>query len=458
MIRWPHMRFSAWVLVAGLGASCSPSGSDAVPAGAGASGGAGNLGEGGGLIIPDDDGACENLECKQKTCSGGVTTTVTGTVYDPSGDLPLYNVVVYVPNSAVQPIEEGLSCDRCGAELTGSPLVSAVTDTSGHFTIENVPVGDNIPLVIQVGKWRRVVSIPKVEACVENAIEDKELTRLPRSMAEGNLPRIALSTGGADPLFCLLRRLGIADEEYGVQGSSARIHFYKGHTGASKFDAGFGASPGAAFPIAETTLWTDGWDDYDMVLLSCEGQEYKNVKNGKRGNLKNYLDKGGRVFATHFHYTWLQGDAPEELRSVASFSSESLPFNGDVDIDTSFPKGEALAKWLGTAPPGKFYVYDGRQHTQSVNEDLSRIWIRHDETPIYFSFNAPVGAPESSLCGKMVFSDVHVSTNGGDSEESSFPEACSTNALSDQERALIFMFFDLAACVTPDDEIPIPPQ
>jgi len=434
--------------------------------GTGGSGASGEGGSGGGLFTTGGMGTggeppqCVNLECQQVDCGAGTTTTVTGTVYDPSGTLPLYNVGVYVPNAPLEPVPDGLSCDQCDATFSGSPLVSALTDTHGQFTLENVPVGTDIPLVIQVGKWRREITIPTVSECVDNPLTDPQETRLPRSMAEGNLPRIALSTGEADPFFCLLRRLGIDDSEYGIAGSAARIHFFRGANGSAAFDAGFGSSPGASFPSAETTLWNTDWGNYDMVLLSCEGDELPGPKNGHRVGLRDYIDVGGRVFATHYHYNWFQGDAPADLQSVASFTSDFNPFEGLVDIDQTFPKGEALAEWMvfvdGSSPLGQFNVVDGRQHTLSVDTNLARIWVRYQQTTEYFSFNAPIAAPEDMQCGKMVHTDIHVSAGAGD-PNANFPSACSDNPLTEQEKALIFMFFDLSGCITPDEDPPCPP-
>jgi len=403
---------------------------------------------------------CENLECQQVPCSGNVTTTVTGTVYDPSGTLPLYNVVVYVPNAEVQPIPDGLSCDQCGALISGEPLVSTITDTQGRFILENVPVGADIPLVMQVGKWRRQITIPAVSECVENPLTDPQVTRLPKSSAEGNLPKIALTTGSADPLFCLLRRLGIDDSEFGVTGSPARLHFYQGANGSSAYDSGFGDPPGSSFPSAPSTLWVDGWDDYDIVMLSCEGGEQPGPKNGKRAALRDYIDAGGRVFATHYHYNWFQGDAPADLQSVASFSSTQNAFEDLVDIDQTFPKGLALAEWLdfvdGQSPFGQFDVQDGRRHAQTVDTSLAQIWVRYMLDTIYFSFNAPIGAMPEMQCGRMVFSDIHVSAGAGDPSDA-FPGACSNNPLTEQEKVLIFMLFDLSSCIIPDDDPPCPP-
>lgn len=402
---------------------------------------------------------CINLECAQVECDDpSETTTLTGTVFDPSGELPLYNVQVYIPNAEVEPIVDALVCDQCDADLSGSPLVTAVTDTHGRFVLENVPVGQDIPLVMQVGKWRRQVTIPAVEACTQNHVHDVDLTRLPRSRHEGDLPRIALTTGSADPLFCLLRRLGIDDQEFGVMGSDARIHFYEGVTGSNSFDEAFGASPAATFPAAIETLWASGWESYDLVMLSCEGSTYNTQKDGHREKLRDFLDLGGRVFATHFHYSWLQSeDAPMELSSIASFTSSLNSFAGPVDIDMTFPQGAALAEWMvhvdGSSPHGQFEVTGGRAHTETLDEGLARVWVRRafDDLArtIYFAFNTPVAAPEEEQCGRMVLSDIHVSAGAGRASDP-FPSACNDNPLTEQEKALIFMLFDLSACIEPD--------
>jgi hypothetical protein len=478
-------RVGVWLALAALataGCSCGDS-DEEVAEGKGGGGGAaatGGGGLGGGIATGGGGGVgpgCLNLECQQVACGPGTSTTLAGTVYDPSGSLPLYNVTVYVPNAEVGPIADELICDQCDAELSGSPLVTALTDTQGRFVLDDVPVGNDIPLVIQVGKWRRMVSVPSVEACVENTLTDVDMTRLPRSRAEGNLPRIALSTGRADPLFCLLRRIGIDNSEFGIEGSDARVHFYRGQPNASgamptvRFDDGFGKSPGANFTIARDTLWVDGWQSYDIVLLSCEGSESASDKHGLRVNLRDYLNAGGRVFATHYHYSWvrpsgsLPAGEPPDLASIATFTGTQSAFNGLVEIDETFPKGAALAEWLSyfgdpAQAKGQFHVNNARRHTTSLDENLARRWVYRGpdstldvERNIYFSFNAPIAVAEEDQCGRMVVSDIHVS---GGTTTGPFPSACSTDPLSEQEKVLIFMLFDLSACIQPD--VPGPPR
>src|SRR5207248_795709 len=134
---------------------------------------------------PPDAKHCVGLECQQKDCPAGAETTVTGTFYAPNGKLPLYNGIIYVPNSDPDDLPVGAECDVCGA-VTGAPVVTALSDSSGKFTLSHVPVGKDIPLIVQIGKWRRQTKLPEVKACQENKITDPELTRLPKNQLEGN--------------------------------------------------------------------------------------------------------------------------------------------------------------------------------------------------------------------------------------------------------------------------------
>src|SRR5688572_23707691 len=64
-----------------------------------------------GVNTGSSGGACVGLECQQVACANGGTTSLRGTVMDPSGTVPLYNAVVYVPNAPLAPFTPGVSCD-----------------------------------------------------------------------------------------------------------------------------------------------------------------------------------------------------------------------------------------------------------------------------------------------------------------------------------------------------------
>jgi hypothetical protein len=195
--------------------------------GTGSSGGH-PVGADGGVVCPP------GLQCNV-TCTGGGTTTITGKVYDPAGKDPLLGVAVYVPAVPLTPLPKGVptgadACS-CGALFPSGAVTNTTTAVDGSFTLKNVPVGSAVPLVLQVGKWRRSLTVP-VTACTDNAQMPKSLT-LPGTIAAGdtdnNMPDLAVSTGSADTLECLLLRIGVSASEY-VPGTSTagHVHIFSG--------------------------------------------------------------------------------------------------------------------------------------------------------------------------------------------------------------------------------------
>jgi hypothetical protein len=394
--------------------------------------------------------------CTQPACAGGTVTRLTGTVTDPAGKVPLPNIDVYVPNAALAPYTDGPACDTCSAALSGSPVVRTKTDTAGNFTlgdsVSDVPAGTNIPLVIQVGRWRREVTVSTVTACTDTPLA-AEMIRLPRNQSEGHLPKIALTTGGVDALECLLRKIGISDSEFTPESGNGRVNFFAGIDGTNKFNATLG---GANFtPVAP---W---WDDvanlrrYDMILHSCDGQENPNNKSTQaRAALQQYADGGGRVFASHWHNYWFErGPAP--WPGIANFDhQDDLPIPFTATIDTSFTRGAELAQWLmnvgGSTTLGQLEIR-GAQHTiNTVGTGRQWIYSTNPRSVQYLDATTPF---TGAACGRVVLSDIHVSTGGGSATEDdsspslAYPDGCRTMDLSPQEKTLEFMIFDLSSCI-----------
>ncbi len=443
--------------------------------------------------------SCVGLECKQVKCEAG-TSSISGVVYDPAGRVPLYNVYVFVPNGPVGGFVAGASCDKCADALSGYPLVTAVTDEKGAFKLDNVPVGTGIPLIIQTGKWRRQVKITTA-ACVDTPIT-KDLTRLPRDKSEGDIPKIAISTGGFDSLECLLRKIGIADSEFTNPSGTGRVNLYQGMPpvttslpGGGKIPASTGSyTTGVTFPKSET-MWNDlpTLKTYDVVLLACEGAEYgdpsvetvltsfpKKVSYfGTKSatalkNMQDYTAIGGRVFASHYHYYWLKA-GPSPWPSLVSwgYNPDLTPLTGLAEsIVTTFPKGNSMAKWLvnvgGSPTLGTIVIREPQHSVNSFDSTKLTEWIyaagAKDTTGAtishaaqYLSFNTPVDKPTTSQCGRFVFSDIHVTA--GDITDKPFPSGCSGGTtLSPQELALEFMLFDLSSRVCDDKLPPTPPS
>jgi hypothetical protein len=419
---------------------------------------------------------CVGLQCQQVACPGA-PTTISGTVFAPNGKLPLYNVVVYVPNAPLDPFPAGVTCDRCGAVQSGRPVVTGLTDAEGKFKLNNVPAGADIPLVMQVGKWRRKVTLPKVTACQDNPITDANLTRLPRNRTEGDMPKVAITTGNCDQLGCLLPKLGIDPAEFGVAGDDKAIIYYNA---VSAVGGVFGAPGGtvATFGPPNMRPSTDLWDSeaelskYDVTLLSCECSE--NLKNKSMAAftaMTNYLAKGGRVFGSHFSYVWLDHSTDPDLLAAIGFKTVKGLGKPPMTLDTTFPKGKAMADWMKFVDPAITYgeidsgqVFD---NIASVVPPAATSWATSDtvsgagggKSPRIITVNTPAGAPADKQCGRAAHLDAHITVDGGTvraQRTGMFPASCAGN-LTKGETALAFLFFDLSSCIQRDVEPPIIP-
>jgi hypothetical protein len=418
---------------------------------------------------------CTELACMVVPCyeKGLPPTTLTGRVFAPNGTLPLHNATVYVPASDPGPMPVGLQCDRCG-DLAGGSIAQTATDEYGRFALRDVPAGIDVPLVVQIGKWRRQLIVPAVAACQDTAIPVED-TRLPRDRSEGDIPRIAITTGEADALECLVRKLGISDAEIGTDASDARVHLYAGN-GAASFAPAF---PNQGTFSDARTLWDrrEALDRYDLVVLSCEGAQRPHTKSQTAMQaLHDYADAGGRVFMSHWHNIWLggeQGKPSHGLRDWQSvvefdFAAAQNELTQLAIVDTRGPRGLAFDSWLraqGALDGDELKVSEPRytakqlktpvQAQQWLYVDPARSIPRGKRSVQNLLFTTPLSAPHDRRCGKVVFSDMHVSQDSASHPSVPFPgtgtagNGCSTADLTAQEKALAFMLFDIAQCLTP---------
>ena len=248
---------------------------------------------------------------------------------------------------------------------------------------------------------------------------------------------MALTTGHADALECLLRKIGVSDSEFTVDTGPGRVHMYYGGDLSGPAGAGAGANAftpalgGGAFSSAKT-LWSNPAQlmKYDMLLLSCEGSQYASAKMPYVANIKAYADAGGRMFTDHLHFYWLNhGPAPWPMTASYIGVGSDLPNPFVSTIDQSFPKGVAFAQWLvnvgaTTAPaagaPETIQILQGQYSVQATVPPYTQRWIYASQNPNdsakrpaveYMTMNTPAELAASmpaNQCGRVVFTDLHV--------------------------------------------------
>jgi hypothetical protein len=483
---------------------------------------------------------CDNLPTG---CATSSPTRLTGTVRTPGrlvngawiNRLPVPNAIVYIPSNpstALPTIFEGVaantaaSCGRCADEKLIADgetlLVAAVTNFKGEFTLQgNIPVGSAFNLVVKVGKWRRVVQVASgVSQSCETRPLSADLTLLSASTSDGltgtHLPKIAVSTGDVDAMECVLRGMGIADSEFTVRTGSGRIHMYRANGAGMRTCNGTYKSGGqtkscaatdnygclqnktgcsfATTTVADTTLFASqaALNAYDMVVLDCEGGTSPANRTARtlteRSRLLSYVDNGGRAFASHWSYEWLDGNGTMESAAVSWASSDSYPGSGTGFVSLpSGPTQRAGANpvksllyrdwldWQGaltsttagqlTSPTTpQLTITDPRDVAGASVGSSTDEWMYRTSSGAkvqQLSFNTPYGSSEAAICGRVAFSAFHVAASSGGTTLKTgaqyFPAQCNSTApLTPQEKTLAFMLFDLGSCVSAGDP-PAPP-
>jgi len=444
---------------------------------------------------------CTGLCLSQKICGATNTTTLTGTVvagttsaYIPTGmgPDPIPNVLVYVPNGTPAAFTKGVSCNACGADVTGDPLIEATTDYQGHFTLTNVPVPASgvIPIVIQLGKWRRIFGLGNalnpgvsVTQCVAN---NAGTLRMPRTSAEGDIPLTAISTGEIDAMECVLLKMGVDPSEFTNPGAGGRIEIYQGN-GAIVSNG----TPQETSLVPDVHNSTATLDQYDQVLFPCWAEDplsgEGNVKTGnQQQNVVSYTNAGGRMFATHLSYSWLEFPGATPFNTTATWvgdpplSAASAPTGPDLEYNTGTATIDQATsadtatfyKWMNAlawsnATSGAFSIVQERNNF-SANSAGTQLWVQGSNAapavtnpsgtpyppsfPLVYTFATPysTSATPPAQCGKVIYSDFHVSgINGGGSDDNgyTFPNECTAAPMTAQEKALEYLIWDLASCL-----------
>jgi hypothetical protein len=290
------------------------------------------------------------------------------------------------------------------------------------------------------------------------------------------------------------------------------VHLYEGSGQAVNSREG-ATMTGGSPPDSELYGSLERIESYDMIVSDCEGQGW----DGKDGNfservangakLREYVNRGGRLFASHLSFTWLYDNGDTEYSSTTSLETGldavatwDLDYQDINNLQTSgtgvasvvgarplaSPRIQNFADWLvsedvevTTAPGYSFPITDPRSLATGLGAS-SEEFVYRANTPInasdpgdpntrvqQFSFNTPYGAPDEAACGRVAYSGFHVAATGGGSNpfvNAVFPAHCRVDSVStpdvnesnltSQEKVLLYMLFDLGACV---GDTPLPP-
>jgi hypothetical protein len=156
--------------------------------------------------------------------------------------------------------------------------------------------------------------------------------------------------------------MGVDGSEFTNPSGGGRVQFYLG-TGNTDTNGNYGQKINNSTPKQSALFATDAGtsqpviNNYDMTVFACQGDNYAQ-KASDMTTLRNYAASGGRVFATHYNYTWLaKNDQNTAQAGIADNWSEVAKWHeddadrtdgsmvGHIDL-VSNPKGAAFKGWL----------------------------------------------------------------------------------------------------------------
>ncbi len=391
---------------------------------------------------------------------------LTGVVFAPNGTDPLPNVRAYAAEQ-INPYPANY-CDKCVAPIDPA-LASAISAPDGTFTLnlDNVPAGPSITFAVQIGRFRKHTTLP-VTAC-QTATVPAAARTLPGNSAAGDIPKIAVSSGNADHLDSVLKKVGITEYDC-----------YEGRKNKP------GTSTSSCQQIAGTTIAdviqnATTLDGYHMAFLSCAPGAYKYfttpAANGGNGNdqatmtanTQAWVANGGRLFAPDTAYDYIAQAFPSN--STWQGPAGTPPPGDGANIGCSPPDNTTgpetnytvtvddplLVQWLDVGvhvlphpppspanvsvlgfynpwstinalPPATHLIANGTLPLDLSNAS-SKCFNPAMQTPV----NVPLTTQfDVSTCGRVVFSSYH--TDAG------------ASATSAQQRIMEYLIFDAAFC------------
>jgi hypothetical protein len=424
-----------------------------------------NPGPGGGKA---DLAGCVGAACNPDNCTT-TPTTIVGNVFAPNGLDPVPQVSVWVPTGAVPPPKTGLSCDLCAVGSPPGALSASLTRSDGFFSLGGVPAGDNVTIIAELGRFRRVVHM-KVEACKANIVPadpGAHGLKLPsKDQALGpddTAPHVAVATGDYDQIECVLKRMGF-----------------------EQFDLYNDRDPGTALPatIGEfSALIADPvkMSAYNIIVVNCTKAQFEDALTpAALANLEAYVGSGGRLYATDWAY--------DVINQVPQFAPYMCFVSGGVD-------GPAPMATCGTTPGApraahSTAAYDtGAQITdQGLLDWITQIpnTLVNMQVPIRFNFvvvnqvvsdmahqskvyakglaEDPLALPMFSKgvrpltatfdykqCGRVHYSTYNTEPSDVvmDTPAARYPMCGMRTDFNPQERILEYLIFEVAQCITP---------
>jgi hypothetical protein len=428
----------------------------------------------------------------QNGCTSG-STSISGVVTVPNGIDPVPGALVYIPRGTLEEFPEEVACEAC-QQISGAASVLAITASDGSFTLDRIPTppgadsGDPVVVVVQKGRFRKVVEIPVAVWCGENEPAASNF-RLPSKSDPGGydrVPKIAVAAGDYDLMECVLLKLGLDRTAVEIFDGMN----YGDWNGVPKLD----------------TLLTDlaKMKTYNIIFVDCAHNTYEHLLQTDatvKANIEAYVAAGGRLYVTDWSYDYIEqitnfapvidfqpetssGD-PEALDGAALGDPHT-----DADPATAEVLDVGMREWLQAVEAasgdsilsgnniqiehmlGEWVMQKSVSTADNPGIGNATVWLRGDMTGTKYGFDEwglpyPIETYEGVMpltttfdyqtCGRVLYSSYHTrgreffgSTVDPPVDTTAFPAVCDANeGLSAQERVLEYLILHVADCIGP---------
>ena len=391
----------------------------------GQDGGNGGGWEGGGNFPAGSFGA---------TCNA--PTSLSGVALAPNGTDPISQAEIAVFDHQPVPLPTGVYCTTCNSTVTDTPLAVITSGTNGAFSLslDDVPRSATLYVTFRKAMFRRILVNQAITACADNPLTAAQ-SSLPGTSAQGDLPRIAVSSGASDHLEKVLNAMGVTQFDC-VKGST------------SSHDT-------CTSPTTLGQLLTDPttMNEYAMIFIACQPADAfePHTPGATTQNLASWAGDGGKLVVTDDSYDFVEQTWPDAIRFEGSVPAMGVPqvWNvGEVGIPTSSLTGTVtdgnLASWLGLFP-GAINANNQVDLVGFLSDWGVQATVAASTTSIVHGVAAWDGGSgdvpltsefQVNNCGRVIYSSYHTSNSG------------TAGTLLPQERILEYLMFEVGSCVT----------
>jgi hypothetical protein len=349
----------------------------------------------------------------------------------PNATDPVDKALIEVWDVAPAPLPRGVGCDQCASS---NALLAGFAANDGTFklTLDLLPEKASYVVTARKAGFRRTIPSVATVACQSTGLGT---VTLPGRAADGDMPKIAVSSGNKDHLEHVLAAMGISDYDC-VRGLPPN----------SSTETCMGP-----YTLGDLLASLDMMKQYAMIFIACA--PYDTYEPGSSTaaaalNLHDWVALGGKLVVTDMSYDFVEQPFPDAIvfqGSDAPAVGEPQPQNtAEIGTYGSCTTGTVsdpdLAAWLGNFP-GAINVdqvplqgFLSNWAVQKAANPGTKVIVSGQAAWTGGSGDVPLTSEfEVEGCGRVIFSSYHTSGSG--------------TSLLPQERVLEYLMLEVGMCV-----------